>query len=46
MATPSDVFPQENVMYDLGCEYEQMSYGPVTYLMAHWELVRSTARST
>jgi hypothetical protein len=30
MATPSAGLPQENVRYDLGREYEQMTYGPVT----------------
>jgi hypothetical protein len=30
MATPSTGFPRENVRYDLGHGYEQITYGPVT----------------
>jgi hypothetical protein len=46
MAYPLARFPQDNVRYDLVHGYEKITYGPVTYLGARWELARSTPRST
>jgi hypothetical protein len=45
VATSSAGFLQENARFDLGRGCEQMTYGPVTYLAAHWELAWSTLRS-
>jgi hypothetical protein len=46
MVTSSVGLPQENVRYDLGLGTEQMTYGPVIWLVTRWELARPTPCST
>jgi hypothetical protein len=46
MGTPLAGCPKDNVRFDLRRGCEQMTYGLVTKLAAHWELARSTRRST